>query len=86
MVGGSSQSIPLTLKPSPSKAMTQEEKYEKFKRDIETVKILNEVSKRTDKFMDSLFDEFIKDNDDSESAKLWVKIITEVSDNVEDYL
>jgi hypothetical protein len=66
--------------------MTQEEKYEKFKRDIETVKILNEVSKRTDKFMDSLFDEFIKDNDDSESAKLWVKIITEVSDNVEDYL
>lgn len=41
---------------------------------------------RTDRFMDSLFDEFIKDNDDSESAKLWVKIITEVSDNVEDYL
>lgn len=40
MVGGSSQSIPLTLKPSPSKAMTQEEKYKKH---LETQKLLDEI-------------------------------------------
>lgn len=47
------------------------------------MKILDEVSNRTEAFMDALFEEFIGDLEIPEKSKLWKLIIAEVEANAE---
>lgn len=56
---------------------------ERTKRHRENTKILDEVSNRTEAFMDELFDEFIGDLEIPEKSKLWRLIIAEVEANAE---
>jgi len=56
---------------------------ETLKRHRENTKILDEVSNRTEAFMDALFDEFIGDLEIPEKSKLWKLIIAEVEANAE---
>jgi hypothetical protein len=56
---------------------------ERIKRHDENMKILDEVSNRTEAFMDALFEEFIGDLEIPEKSKLWKLIIAEVEANAE---
>ena len=56
---------------------------ERIKRHDENMKILDEVSNRTEAFMDSLFEVYIGDLEAPEKSKLWKLIIAEVEANAE---
>lgn len=56
---------------------------ERIQRHEETKKVLDEVSNRTEAFMDALFEEFVGDLETPEKSKIWKQIIAEVEANAE---
>jgi len=58
--------------------MTKHQQYQ------EKTKILDEVSMRTDRFIDELYEEFIKDNENPD-LDLWSSIVVEVHESLEVY-
>ena len=61
--------------------MTKYQQYQK------KTKILDEVSLQTDRFIDELYEEYIKDKDidDPKYLELWSSILVEVRESLEVY-